>query len=66
MSPSTLYEHVAEELFPPPIRRGPRWSRWPKSEIEEIERALVRGVSDAALRELARKLIERRQAGVTA
>ena len=60
---STTWECVREGTVPAPIRRGPKWSRWPSGEIERIEAAIVADASDDALRELVRELLEARTAG---
>ena len=66
MARSTTWECVREGTVPAPIRRGPKWSRWPSGEIDRIERAITAGVSDDELRALVRELMEARTAGAVA
>ena len=46
-----------------PVRISERSRGWPSDEIEEYNRAIVRGFSDDALRALVSSLIEQRTAG---
>lgn len=60
---STVWGDTRDGTLPPPIRRGPKWSRWPSGEIDLIERAITAGASDDELRELVKELTEARTAG---
>lgn len=62
MSSSTWYDGCATGIFPAPIRRGSRWSRWPDTDIDAIERALAAGVTDDELKQLSRVLERQRLA----
>ena len=63
MARSTTWECVRLRTLTPPIRRGPKWSRWPSGEIDRLEAAIVAGSSDDELRELVKELTEARRAG---
>ena len=63
---STVWDDVREGTVTEPIRRGPKWSRWPSGEIDRIERAITAGATDDELRALARELMEARTAGEVA
>ena len=63
MARSTTWECVRVGTLTPPIRRGPKWSRWPSGEIDRIEQAITAGASDDELRALVRELMEARTAG---
>ena len=60
---STTWEMVRDGLLTKPVRRGLKWSRWPSSEIECVEAAIISGVSDDELRQLVRELLAARVAG---
>lgn len=66
MARSTVWDCVRDGTLPPPIRRGPKWSRWPSAEVVRIEAAIVAGATDDELRSLVRELIEARTAGRSA
>ncbi len=57
---STLYDWAKRELLTPPVKRGPRASGWPKSEIDAITSARVSGATDDEVRRLVRRLIAER------
>ena len=59
-SRSTLYQRIAEGLFPPPVRAGRRASMWPDYEVDLVLRARVAGRSELELRGLVARLIARR------
>lgn len=63
MARSTVWDRVRDGTLPEPIRRGPKWSRWPSSEVDRLEAAIVAGSSDDELRALVRGLTEARAAG---
>ena len=63
MARSSVWGCVREGTLTAPIRRGPKWSRWPSDEVDRIERAITAGASDDELRELVKELTEARSAG---
>ncbi len=63
MARSSVWGCAREGTLTAPIRRGPKWSRWPSGEIDRIEAAIIGGASDDELRELVRDLTEARTAG---
>jgi prophage regulatory protein len=58
---STLYQRIAQGLFPQPFHLGQRMSGWRESEISAINNAHVRGASDGEIRALVSELVARRQ-----
>ncbi len=66
MARSTTWECVRLGTLPPPIQRGPKWSRWPSGEIDRIEATIVAGAGDDELRAIVKELTEARTAGVVA
>lgn len=58
---TTLYQRIAEGLFPPPVKFGRRCAAWPQHEIDEVVNAMVRQASDEELRSLVADLIELRK-----
>lgn len=64
---STTWELAREVLLTAPVRRGPKWSRWPSAEVDRIEVAINAGASDDEPRALVRELMDARSArGVAA
>jgi prophage regulatory protein len=53
---TTLYERIKAGLFTRPIRIGARLSAWRASEVDEINRAIVAGKTDAEIRDLVKTL----------
>lgn len=60
---SMVWDRVRDRMPPAPIRRGPKWVRWPSTQIETVERAIISGASDNELRALERELTLARAAG---
>lgn len=58
---STVYDHTAQGLFPPPIKIGPRASAWIQDEAKAVLDARIAGASDAEIRELVARLVEARK-----
>lgn len=63
MARSTIWGRVRDGTMPPPIRRGTKWSRWPQSDVQRVEAAIVAGATDDELRALVRELLDQRAAG---
>jgi prophage regulatory protein len=57
---STVYEHVASGLLPPPVKIGPRASGWIEDEIDAVVEARIAGASDSDVRDLVARLIAAR------
>ncbi|MCP5162088.1 MAG: AlpA family phage regulatory protein [Hahellaceae bacterium] len=55
-SRSTIYNRIAQGLWPKPVKLGPRCIGWPAREIAAINTARIAGKSDSEIRELVRKL----------
>lgn len=55
------YEDIQRGLMTPPIRIGPRFSRWPEHEVDSIVKARIAGADDNAIRELVADLLARRR-----
>jgi hypothetical protein len=51
--------------MPPPAHVG-RLSVWPSDEIDTIQRAIIRGATDAELREIVRGLVRGRAGAMPA
>ena len=62
MARPTLYEAMAEGLFPRPIKCGPKFAAWPSDEIAAINAARIAGKTDAEIRELVAQLEQQRTA----
>ena len=58
---STLYAHIADGLWPKPVRLGPRSVGWPRSEVIALNAARIEGRSDAEIRSLVQRLVEARR-----
>ena len=54
VSRSTLYRYVEQGLLPPPLKLGPRCSRWQKHEMLEALRGRVRMRDTAVSRKAAK------------
>lgn len=59
---ATIYNRIADGLFPRPIRLSLRMVGWRESEIAALNAARIRGESDDAIRELVRALEADRKA----
>lgn len=60
---STLYDKVAEGLFPKPCKLGKRASAWPEYEVDSVCRAMLAGQSEDEMRALVSALHAQRTAG---
>ncbi|MFO1106440.1 MAG: AlpA family transcriptional regulator [Amaricoccus sp.] len=56
----TLYQKMAEGLFPRPIKLGEKSSAWPASEVNAILAARIAGRTDEAIRALVVELTAKR------
>ncbi len=56
----SIYRAMAEGLFPPPVRIGPRQNGWPEHEIEAMNVAAIAGKSDGEIRELVKRMVKAR------
>ncbi len=57
----TLYEHMAEGLFPRPVKLGPKFVAWPEHEVSAIIAARIAGKPLEAIRALVVELTAARQ-----
>ena len=57
---STLFARIADGLFPPQIKLGPRASGWVAGEVDAVIAAQVAGATDGEIRVLVEQLVERR------
>ena len=57
---SSLYEDIAKDLLPPPIKCG-RSSLWIESEIDAVLAAEAAGASHGEIRALVQELVRTRQ-----
>jgi prophage regulatory protein len=62
MSKSTLYERIAEGLFPKQVPLGGRIVAWPANEVAAVNAARIAGHTAAQIRELVSKLHAARRA----
>lgn len=58
---STLYQQIADGLFPPPVHLGKRTSGWISDEIEAVLAARIHGKSEDEIKALVKKLIVERE-----
>jgi len=56
LSRSTLYERIADGLWPRPVSLGGRAVAWPIEEVHAINRARIAGRADAQIRALVKQL----------
>jgi len=56
MARPTLYQAMAEGLFPRPIKLGEKSSAWPASEVNAVLAARIAGRSNDHIRELVAEL----------
>jgi prophage regulatory protein len=61
-SRSTLYHHMSQGLWTPPVKIGARAVGWPEHEVEALVAARIAGQNDAQIRELVKTLIASRRA----
>lgn len=59
ISTSTVYSHIAQSLFPPPIKIGTA-SVWLRSEIDLYHSALIQAVPRSELRRLVKSWVAAR------
>jgi prophage regulatory protein len=59
---SSLYQDIADGLFPAPIRLGVRSSGWPEAEVDAVNAARIAGTPDSELRALVAQLMAARKA----
>lgn len=57
----TIYEWMAEGLFPRPLKLGPKFAAWPEHECNAILAARIQGKSKDEIRALVVELTEARQ-----
>ena len=57
---TSIYNLIGKNLFPKPLRFGPRMARWPRHEVDGVLAAMIRGASDDEIRELVVELAEQR------
>lgn len=60
VSKSWLYERIAEGLWPPGVRIGPRIVGWTAHEVATLNAARVAGKPDHEIRALVAQLVEAR------
>ena len=60
---SSLHNDIKSGLFPTSIKIGPRAVAWPLNEVEEINLARVKGLSDSDIRKLVNRLHASRKNG---
>jgi prophage regulatory protein len=63
MGRTTIYELVAQKLFPKPVQLAGRSVAWPSSEVQAWVSARIAGKSDVQIRALIKTLHAARQAG---
>src|SRR3954454_2982663 len=59
-SRSTLYRHIAEGLWPRPVKIGARAVGWPAIEVAALNAARIAGRCDSEIRDLVLDLLRRR------
>lgn len=59
---SKLYADIQAGLYTPPVKIGPRASRWPRSEVVALNAARIAGKSNDEIRTLVKKLMAVRTA----
>lgn len=57
---STLYQQVADGLFPPPVHLGKRTAGWISSEVDDVLAARIQGKDEEEIRVLVRTLVNTR------
>lgn len=65
ISTSTIYSHIAQRIFPPPVKIGTA-SVWLRTEIDAYQSAVIGGASRAELEKLVTSLIASRRGGALA
>lgn len=61
MARPTLYEAMAEGLFPRPIKLGPKFAAWPEHEVRAVIAARIQGKSKDEIKTLVSELTEARK-----
>lgn len=61
-SRSTLYAHISQGLFPPPVKLGARASGWPNGEVATVNSARIAGMLDEQIKKLVAQLLQARAA----
>lgn len=61
LSRSSIYQRMAEGLWPKPVKLGPRSVGWPASEVIAMNAARIAGRSDADIRALVLRLEDDRK-----
>ncbi len=56
----TLYEHMADGLFPRPVKLGPKFVAWPEHEVNAVIAARIAGKPADAIRKLVTELVAER------
>lgn len=64
-SRSTTYQKIADGVFCPPVRIGPRSVAFPEHEVEAILRSRIAGKSQEEIRTLVTQLVAARSSEVT-
>ena len=59
-SRASLYQDIADGLFPPPVKIGHQASAWPDDEVDTVNRARIAGKSEEEIRKLVKRLVEAR------
>ena len=62
IKPTCIYKRIRNGTLPAPIKYGARTSVWPANEIDECCAAIIRGASDADMRQLVHDLTKKRAA----
>lgn len=58
---SRIYDGVADETFPPPVRLSSRCSRWVEHEVDAVVHAMIAAATPDQLRAIVRALMEKRK-----
>ena len=61
LSRSTIYQRIADGLFPKPVSLGARAVGWPSGEVTALNSARIAGKSDADIRLLVQQMEARRK-----
>jgi prophage regulatory protein len=59
-SKTTIYQDIADGVFPPPVQIGERCSAWVEDEVDQVRAARAAGASDAEIRQLVKQLVAAR------
>ena len=60
---SKFYGDIKAGLYTPPVKIGPRTSRWPRSEVVALNAARIAGKTDTEIRALVNSLLASRLLG---